>query len=79
MLSGRYSAQDNLMSKLKIKEMTVQERLQTMEEIWDSLLHEDIEIESPQWHEDILKERRKKLEQGKTEFISLADLQSRYK
>lgn len=33
-------------------------------------------IESPQWHKDILDERVKKVENGTTEFISLDELKS---
>ena len=35
------------------------ERLQAMEALWDSLLDEESEIESPEWHQDILEERKK--------------------
>jgi len=34
--------------------MNTSERLQTMEALWDSLLYENGEIESPEWHEKIL-------------------------
>ena len=47
-----------------------------MEELWDSLCHEENEIESPEWHKDILESRRKKIKEGKAEFISLEDLKA---
>jgi hypothetical protein len=50
------------------------ERLRAMEELWDALCHEDQEIDSPAWHGDILEERKKKIESGKAEFISINDL-----
>jgi putative addiction module component (TIGR02574 family) len=64
------------MIKFEIKNMSVIERLQAMEELWNSLCHEEIEIESPEWHKDILEARRKKIVKGEAEFISLEDLKS---
>ena len=46
----------NNMNKIEIEKMTVLERFQAIEALWDSLLdEEEPEIESPEWHEDILK------------------------
>ncbi len=59
-----------------IKKMSIIERLQAMEELWDSLCHEENEIESPEWHKDILESRRRKIKEGKAEFISLEDLKA---
>ncbi len=64
------------MNSIEIKKMTVIERLQAMEAIWDSLLYEESEIESPEWHKNILEERKTKIEDGKAEFISLKELKT---
>ena len=64
------------MTITEIKKMSIIERLQAMEELWDSLYHEENEIESPEWHKDILESRREKINKGKAEFISLEDLKS---
>ena len=42
-----------------------------MEEIWDSLRRDDSEIESPAWHEDILKDRMLKIQDGSAKYISI--------
>jgi hypothetical protein len=60
----------------EIKNMSRIERLQAMEAIWDSLIDEESEIESPEWHRDILEERRRKIETGEAEFISLEKLRA---
>lgn len=52
------------------------ERLQAMEALWDSLLDEESEIESPEWHHNILEDRKRKIENGKAEFISLEELKA---
>ncbi len=59
-----------------IKKMTTIERLRAMEELWDALCHEDKEIESPEWHREILEDRSKKIETGKAEFISIEELKT---
>jgi len=64
------------MNAEEIKKMSKIERLQTMEAIWDSLIDEESEIESPGWHRDILEERKRKIENGQAEFISLEKLRA---
>ncbi len=61
------------MTIAEIKKMSTIERLQVMEELWDSLSHDE-ECESPDWHGSVLEERRKKIEKGEGEFISLEKL-----
>lgn len=64
------------MNTLEIKKMSRIERLQTMEALWDSLVDDESEIKSPEWHRDILEERKRKIETGKAEFISLEKLRA---
>ncbi len=58
------------------KKMSITERLQAMEALWDSPLYEEGEIESPKWHEEILEERETTIANGKAKYISLADLKA---
>jgi len=67
------------MKASEINDMSIVERLQTMEAIWDSLLHENTEIESPGWHNDVLKERKKTIEDGSATLISLDELKASFK
>ncbi len=64
--------------QIEIKNMSTSERLQTMEFIWDSLIYDDSKIDSPDWHKTILTERKKKIESGTAEFISIKDLKAHY-
>ena len=64
------------MNMLEIKKMSRIERLQAIEALWDSLLDEEAEVESPEWHRDILEERKRKIETGEAEFISLERLRA---
>jgi len=62
------------MDTREIKRMSRTERLAAMEALWESLVEEEGEIESPDWHRDILEERKQKIESGEAEFISLEKL-----
>lgn len=64
--------------QIEIKNMSTIERLKTMEAIWDSLLYDGSEIDSPEWHNRVLAERKKKIKDGSAEFISIKDLKANY-
>ena len=56
--------------------MSKTKRLQAMEALWDSLIYENGEIDTPNWHEKILEERKNKISNGKAKFISLSELKA---
>ena len=62
------------MKILEVEKMNKTERLQAMEELWDSFLREENELDSPQWHQDILEKRNQKIEENEAEFISIEAL-----
>jgi len=54
---------------LPLDTMSVEEKLQTMESIWDDLCKKADSISSPPWHEKILNEREERLKRGKDQFV----------
>ncbi len=72
----RHDIKEKKINIADIKKMSTIERLQTMEALWDSLLYENGEIESPEWHEKILEKRKAKIISGKAKFISLSELKA---
>lgn len=60
------------MKRSEITSMSVAEKLQAIEALWDAL--EDDDIESPKWHNDMLDERIHLLESCQAEFVSLEEL-----
>ncbi len=54
---------------LPLDEMTVEDKLQTMEALWESLSADPATIESPAWHEEELRERERKIASGEARFI----------
>jgi len=49
-----------------------------MEKLWDALCHEKYEIKSPPWHEDILINRKEKIESGSAELLTIEDLKKQF-
>ncbi len=62
------------MNILEIKKLSIFDRLQIMESLWDSLIEENLELDSPEWHKNILEARKEKIKNGNAEFISLDEL-----
>ncbi len=61
----------------EIERMTVAERLQAMELLWDSLKPKPEEVPSPSWHAEAVAERLAKVERGEGRFLTLAEVQAR--
>ena len=45
---------------LNLHEMTTEEKIRTMELLWDDICRNVPDFTSPKWHGDILKDREKK-------------------
>lgn len=64
------------MTVSEIKNMSRIERLRMMESLWDSFFDDDSEMDSPEWHTNILEERKQLIETGKAEFLSIEELKA---
>jgi hypothetical protein len=69
------------MSLLELKEevcrLNKAEQLQALEWLWVSLSKKSDEIESPDWHGDVLTARKAKVDSGEAQFLDLAQLKRR--
>ena len=65
------------MSLDEIKKLDIKDRIILMNEIWATLESEDSEIESPSWHEEVLRDRLATLDDNKAEFITLEELKAK--
>lgn len=54
---------------LPLDEMSIEEKLQTMEALWENLSVDPTAIESPAWHEEVLRERESRIASGEAKFI----------
>ena len=52
--------------ELPLDQMSVAEKLTTMEAIWASLCCRPVDVESPEWHEQVLADRTERLESGES-------------
>ena len=53
---------------LPLNEMTVPEKLQLMEALWEDLSRNSDALESPEWHRDVLEERERWIASGEAHF-----------
>ncbi len=61
---------------INIQRMTIEEKLKTMELLWDDICHSAINFNSPHWHEQILKKREESISGAKDEFIDWTQAKS---
>ena len=54
---------------LPLEEMTTEEKIQTMEIIWNDLYKKAGSLSSPSWHKQILHEREERIKSGDDEFV----------
>ena len=57
------------MSIADVKQLPLTEKLQIMEAIWEELRAQAEGVPVPQWHRDLLDERRKAVEEGREELL----------
>jgi putative addiction module component (TIGR02574 family) len=66
-----------MIEKREIERMSIAERLETIEEIWLSLYQKADQVPSPDWHRDVLADRKARAERGEAKFLTLDQLRSR--
>ena len=54
---------------VQIDRMTLAEKLRVMEALWDDLCQREENIPVAQWHQDLLDERERLIEQGKAAYL----------
>jgi len=54
---------------LPLDKMTVAEKLRAMEMLWADLSRNEAQLESPAWHEDVLRDREARVKSGKESFM----------
>jgi putative addiction module component (TIGR02574 family) len=67
-----------MIEKGEIERMSIAERLETIEEIWQSLYHNSDQVPSPDWHKDVLADRKARAERGESNFLTLDQLRTRF-
>ena len=63
--------------QIPLETMTVQEKLQAMEDIWADLRRQPGDIPSPDWHRDVLTAREGKRKDGFSVYEDWTDAKER--
>ncbi len=66
----------NWIESSDIERMSVTERLRAMDQLWDSLTRDGDERPSPDWHKDVLADRRARAQRREAKFLTLDQLRS---
>ena len=61
----------------QVNKMSVAERLQAIEQLWEALCREAGDLVSPEWHGEVLADRKVRAERGVAKFLTLAQLRAR--
>ena len=56
---------------LPLNEMTTADKLFIMELLWDDLCRTPEDLPTPAWHEEVLADRQREIDEGKAKFLSL--------
>ena len=62
---------------VSLENLSVAEKLELMEKLWDDLSRRPEDVPSPQWHGDVLAERIAAVRDGRTDFVQWNDAKKR--
>lgn len=57
--------------------MTLAEKLQLMEAVWDDVCRNAGDVRSPEWHREVLEERAERIRNGEATVSTWSDAKSR--
>ena len=63
--------------ELSLNTMSVAEKVQLLERVWDDLCRESGNVRSPEWHAAILRDRQRQIESGAISVVPWADAKER--
>lgn len=66
------------MSKaIPLDELSVAEKVRLLESVWQSLCAHTGDVQSPEWHREVLDTRRKRIQDGQASVSSWTDAKAR--
>ena len=66
-----------MMESSQIERLSVTERLRVIDQLWESLTGHGDAIPSPDWHQDVLNDRKARALRGDAKFLTLDQLRTR--
>jgi putative addiction module component (TIGR02574 family) len=67
----------NTASSISLYGLSVADKIVLMERLWEDLSRRPSDVPSPDWHADILNDRRNAVRDGKTAFVDWDDAKRR--
>jgi hypothetical protein len=61
----------------ELEKLSLEEKLQAMERLWDELSRRPEAVPMPQWHQDLLDERERLLAEGRARFSDWEEAKKR--
>jgi len=61
----------------EIEKMSVTERLRAIEQLWESVSRSESDVPSPEWHGEVISERKRRAKTGEARFLTLQELKAR--
>lgn len=58
-----------MQSMIEISHLSREEKLRIMEDIWEDLSRDEIEVESPSWHQDALQKTKLRVDSGQETIV----------
>lgn len=71
LLEKQQKGEEEMGIALSVEKMSIEEKFQTMETIWDDLCKKADSISSPPWHEKVLNDREDAISNGEDVFLDL--------
>ena len=62
--------------ELPLNQMTTEDKLRTLEEIWDDLCRSAEDVPSPAWHVDVLRAREERVREGASNYVAWQEAKS---
>lgn len=62
---------------IQIETLSVAEKIRLLESVWQSLCAYPCDVTSPEWHREVLDERRRRLEDGRATISAWTDAKAR--
>ena len=63
--------------EIPLDSMSVAEKMEAMDPIWLSLCQKSGDVQSPEWHEEVLAERTRRLASGEATVSTWSDAKAR--
>lgn len=66
-------------TNLDLSALTLREKLDLLEALWQDLSRDPINIESPDWHGEILTDRGRRVAEGRAKFLDWESVKSEFR